>query len=436
MINLFLLFVLEIILFLIAFMITNRDILSPSCTMSAMFIVSTLFTIINANKWNVEFSFESLLILISGILTFILTEGFCKSIWSKQNIYEENLINSSVEIRNWIVVVLVIFNLFVSFWYFSEIRKIVGSTSSIGLMFSTYRNLGVSGLEGRASESVGGILNQLIKITKATGYVGVFIIISNILNAGKRKSRQNILLFVLCLTSLLPVVMIASRGGILMYFSNALIIFYILWHQKNGWHRNLSWKIIRFGIVAIVAGIPLFYYSAFLMGRKNTYGVLEYVSTYIGGSVALFNSYVLNPIPRIQFGEETLINLKKIVNALGFGSTSISYNLESRDLGLLRSNVYTFFRRPLHDFGLFGMYLFTVLVALLFCWMYYKKIKGRDRLIGVDCWVLTYGYLYYWVFASSILQYSMSYISFGCAMTISIIILLYLLLTKVRIKVY
>lgn len=149
----------------------------------------------------------------------------------------------------------------------------------------------------------------------------------------------------------------------------------------------------------------------------------------------MFNSYLLNPIQRSEFGEETLINLKKVANIFGIGGTSTSYNLEPRVLGNLTSNVYTFFRRPLHDFGIVGMYIFTILVGLLFCWIYYRKIKSKERSIRVDCWVLAYGYLYYWIFASSILQYGMSYLSVGCILTILIIVALYLLITKVRLKI-
>lgn len=436
MINLILLFILEVVLFLIAFLITDRDILSPSCTMCAMFIVSTIFAILNVDNWNINFSFEALLILTSGIGVFVVVEAFCIVLCGKRKTMQcaNGTSFQTTEVRNWIVISLIIFNIVIALWYYREIRVIVGNTPSIGLLFSTYRNLGVSRLEGRASESVSGIINQFLKITKATGYIGAFIAISNAISGNKRKRKQNILLIFMCVTSLLPIVMIASRGGILMYLSNILIIFYILWHQKYGWNRNLSWKIIRLGILGIIIGMPLFYYSAFLVGRKHTYGIIEYVSTYIGGSIALFDQYVQNPIPRTGFGEESLINFNKILNIFGFGISSTSYNLESRNLGALRSNVYTFFRRPLHDFGLGGMYLFTILVAIFFCWMYYKKIKYKDRSFKVDCWVLIYGYLYYWILASSILQYSMSYISIGCLLTIIIIILLYSGITRIRLK--
>lgn len=433
--NLFLLLILESIIFSLVFLFTDRDVLSPSCIMCAMFVVSTIFALLNVNQWRIDFGFSSLMIISSGLLVAVITELFCKTFWQRKSIISEDIDdNHPISIRNYVVILFIAFNIVVSYLYFRAIRSIVGNSSSIGMMFAMYRNMGVDDLAGRATERVGGLLNQLLKITKATGYVGIYVLIYNILNGGKEKAKQNILLGILCVTSLLHAVMIASRGGILMYLSNILIVYYILWHQKKGWGRNLSWKVIKYGIIGIIIGIPVFYYSAFLIGRKNTLNIMDYVSTYIGGSIALFDLYLKDPIPAVQFGEESLFNLKKIFNALGFGSASTSYNLESRYLGSIRSNVYTFFRRPLHDFGLFGMYVFTILVIILFCWIYYRKIRWKEKTTKTDCWVLIYGYLYYWMFVSSILQYSVSYVSFGCVTTIVIILVLYLLITKVRLK--
>lgn len=433
--NLLLLLLLEIIIFCLAFLLTDRDILAPSCIMCAMFTVSTVFALMNAKKWNVDYSFLSVAILSSGLLIVVFTELVCKLLWGRFSYnHLENITEpKSAEMRIYVVVILIFFNLVISYMYFRAIRSIVGNSSSIGMMFSMYRNRGVDDLAGRTTKRVGGLLNQLMKITKSTGYVGMFMLLFNLLNYGKEKRRQNFLLILLCCTSMIHAIMIASRGGFLMYLSNILIVYYILWHQKYGWDKNLSWKVIRLGVLSIIIGIPLFYYSAFLIGRRNTLNIMDYVSTYIGGSIALFDLYIKKPIPKMQFGEESLVSLLKIFNALGFGTTSNSYNLESRYLGDIRSNVYTFFRRPMHDFGIIGMYFFTIIIIAFFCWIYYRKIKGKKRSTKVDCWVLIYGYLYYWIFVSSILQYSVSYISFGCITTLAIIVILYLVITKVRI---
>lgn len=436
--NLILLFLTEIIIFFMAFMVSDRDILSPSCTVTAMFVVGTAFAIGNISKWSIQYSFEAYSIIASGLFTFLITELIIKTIYGKKvssntasNVSRD--VAKHIEMRTWVIVAFIAFNLATSLWYFREVRRIVGGASSIGLMFARYRNLGVDNLAGKTTETVGGILNQLLKVVKASGYVGVFILLKYLFFEVYRKKSKIILFVALIITSLIPNIMVASRGGILTFLADVLIVYYIIWHQKNGWWRNISMKIVRYGILAIALGIPLFYYSAFLMGRRNSLNIMDYVATYIGGPIQLFNLYVQSPIEANFFGEESLVGIHKVLEVLGIGKASTSYNLESRMLGNIGSNVYTFFRRPLHDFGLIGMYVFTILVALLFCYIYYKKIKNRDRDKNVDIWVLIYGYLFYWLILSPIDQYSQSYVSLGAVLTILIIVLLFKMVTSVRI---
>lgn len=435
--NLILLFITEIIIFLIAFLVSQRDILAPSSTVSAMFVLGTAFALANAEKWGIEYSFEAYLIISSGLLVFLLTEiivkmRFGRKIDANSVSYSDEVVN--LEMRTWVVFVLIFFDLLVSLWYFREVRRIVGNVASIGAMFARYRNLGVDNLAGRTTEVVSGAINQFLKIVKASGYIGIFMLFHSVLFEQKYNSLgKRTLLVTLVITSLIPNIMVASRGGILMFISNALIVYYILWHQKQGWDRNLSWRVVRYGILGLIIGIPVFYYSAFLMGRRNTLNVLDYVATYIGGPTQLFNLYVQSPSKASYFGEESLVGVRKIFQIIGWGQASTSYNLESRLLGNIPSNVYTFFRRPLHDFGLIGMYIFTMLISMLFCTIYYSKIKNVIRFRNTDIWVLIYGYLFYWLILSPIDQYSQSYISVGALITILIIVILFELFTRVRI---
>ena len=96
-----------------------------------------------------------------------------------------------------------------------------------------------------------------------------------------------------------------------------------------------------------------------------------------------------------------------------------------------QGNVYTFFRRPLHDFGFGGMLLFTVLVAWLFAWIYYGKIKWRDTK-ATPYWIMLYGYLFYWIVMMSIDQYGHSYLSVTTVLQIALMFLWYNFATRYK----
>ena len=155
----------------------------------------------------------------------------------------------------------------------------------------------------------------------------------------------------------------------------------------------------------------------------------------MGYPIYLFDWYVKNPTDPIGFGEESLIGLRVFLRRLlGTDMVIRNPNLEEHYAnGYFLGNVYTFFRRPLHDFGFIGMLIFTVLVALFFSWLYYGKIKWKSRSIKTDCWSLIYGFLFFWIVYSSIVQYSMNIISLDVLMTLVMIVIGYRLLSGLKV---
>lgn len=411
-----------VLLFLIAYVVSNRDILAPSVVMTIMFILSYSFAIPNLGKWNIDYSGEASLITLSGIFVFIIAEVFLSALFfrKKVNSYPEQY--ASDNLNNSKLVLLVILNLIIVLWYFFKIRSIVGG--DISDTFLNYRRLGIDNLNGKNVETVGGIIQQFLKIVEGSGYVSGYILMKRTVWEQKGKFTT-FLLISLIIISVLPSSFGAGRTQILKLLSAILIFYYILWHQKNGWDRNLSWKMIRVGLSGLIVGIPGFYYSLALLGRSTNRTLFDYVADYISSGILLFSDYLKSPVPRVMAGEESLFNLFKFLNFLGLTEKSQSYNLEFRKLGVGYSNVYSFFRRPLHDFGLIGMYMFVALIAIFFAYMYFGKIKNKPLSPSTTRWTLIYGYFYYWIVSSSIIQYSTAYVAVGTVLNLVVILLLY-----------
>lgn len=435
---LFILLILEIALFFIAFAMSNKDIMAPSVMMCIMFLISTMFALLNAKTWNVKYDLESVMILSSGIFVFIVSEVIyryflCGQLRGERRISEYRDVKY-IYIKPFVLYMIILFNICVCLMYFRQIMSIVGGNlTNISSYFLAYRRIGISNLKYQDGEMVSGIITQLMKVVIATGYVSSYVFLNNWISDIK-KTKIQILHLIIIIISIIPSIMTGGRTGILRMISAMLIYYYILWHQKNGWTRNLSWKYIRIGIIGILIGCPAFYYSLVLLGRTTNRQFVDYISDYVGSSIVLFDEYVKNPIECKSFGEETLFGIKKLLNFLGLGDASQAYNLEFRNVGIGSSNVYTFFRRPLHDFGLFGMYIFVSLIAFFFAWIYFKHIKYKKKERS-ELWVLAYGYLYYWIVSSSIVQYSVNYISVGAGLIIMIIIILFRFMTKERIQI-
>ena len=77
---LLLLLMTEVFMFFFAYFLDGNDIMAPPVMMSAMFVFSTSFTIANATAWGVDYSLNSVLVLTTGILVFIISNSIYK-IW-------------------------------------------------------------------------------------------------------------------------------------------------------------------------------------------------------------------------------------------------------------------------------------------------------------------------------------------------------------------
>ncbi|HEM6497557.1 O-antigen polymerase [Streptococcus suis] len=413
------------LLFILTYIFSNRDILSPSVVMTLVFIVSTVFAILNIRNWEIDYNVSAGLITLSGIFVFFVSEMMGNIFWGKR-VKGTTYLNfdfQEITIDKWKLYFLIIFNFFIVIWYFLKIRSIVGG-GSIGEIFQEYRRIGVNQLEGKDVETVGGIINQFLKIVEGTGYVAGFTLINNYIYKSK-KWQQNVMLVILIGLSILPGLFGAGRTQVLKLLSSFAIMSYVIWQQKYGWNKVMSWKVLGKGTLAAFIGIPAFYYSLALLGRSTTRSLLDYSSNYLSSGMILFSKYIEEPVTRIMWGEESLPNILKVLHALNLSPASTSYNLEFRRLGIGYSNIYSFFRRPYHDFGLLGMYIFVALIALWFSFLYFGKIKYMSQSSVTSRWLLVYSYFYYWIISSSIIQYSVAYVSIGTILNLLVILLLY-----------
>lgn len=429
------LLILELIIFFISVKFIGDDIMSPSIMANIMFLLSTFFVLLNAKNWEVSLSPVTVFIITSGIVLFCLTEVIIKNfIDSSENYsYEVNLELEIIPVYTSVFVLFLILDFFTLRSYLLSITGTVGiGFRDLTSAFAAYRRFSVQQLSSGDISDSGGVLGQFIKFVIAQGYVGLYILSNNLI-IKRRFTISEIKPLILIVISVIPSLMSAGRNQILMMISAGLICFYILWHERNGWGFNLSWKYVRVGVLILVVGVPVFYNSLTLLGRSSNRTMLDYASAYAGGSIALFDKYIKEPIRGSVFAEETFYGVTKILKFLGIGEVSRSYNLETRTLGVGGGNVYTFFRRPLHDFGIVGMYIFVIATAIFYCYIYYGKIKNRNTPFSKkQYWILFYMYIYYGIVRFSVDTYSQSYVSAGTVIIMMIIFGIFWLFRNVR----
>ena len=437
----YVLYISEFFLFFIAFLLSKNDIMAPSVIMCVMFIISTTVAILAADNVKIIFGGKSCAILIAGIFTFVIAEAFFRLLFQRkvkcrekrQSLHElQGHHFQAARIQECLIVVTIIIVTLILFGYVVVTMRTVGG---FGKTLRSVQTQTVTTTQYNLSLNTFLVLGM--KIVKALGYIAGFVLLQRMLSKEKG-ALLSLGLVLLMIMSQIPTFLSASRGGFLQFVIALLAEYNILWHQKNGWYRNISWKFIRIGILCIAIGIPVFYYSVVWMGRtswNSMRSMTEVINIYLGYPIYLFDWYVKKPSSPTNFGEESLIGVRIFLQRFFSMDMSIrNPNLEAHYAnGYFLGNVYTFFRRPLHDFGFIGMLVFTVFVAFLFSWLYYGKIKWKPRTVKTDCWSLVYGFLFFWIVYSSIVQYSMVIISLDVLTTLVTIVLGYRLLTGIRV---
>lgn len=424
-----LVFLLSITLFL-NYGICKRDILAPPVIMTGMFLISSVFALINCMEWSIDYSFNATMIIWTGIVVFCLPfyVVFIHRSRKDTNILVYNF--SVIPLESWKIIITILIDAFLLVLYYRAIHSLVRNSGYTGTHVQLYfRN--VTGYEG--TESIGSLLKQLVKIIDASAYIFTYIFINNVL-LNKERYLKNLLLLIPSIMFVIKAFMSGGRQDMLRVFSFFVIVTYYMTKQKTNWRKNISFRFLGIIIASFTIALPLFYYTLQLAGRSTTRTMFQMISTYIGGPIQHFNQYLQDPVERVFIGEESLTPVLNILSSLGIIDFHSTIHLEARRLGITHGNVYSFFRRPLHDFGMMGMYAFVILISLFFVYMYFTKVRYRNQSTRSELDLIIYGYFMYWIVLSSIDQLSMSYISLYTLVTLILIYFMWRVYVTVRIK--
>lgn len=408
-------------MFFMTYYLCGRDLLAPPVIMTGMFIIGSMFALLNSIEWEIDYSWKAYALIVTGIVAFDVPFVICYQIISKEQPESEEFCKLHVIcISRWKVFLTIAVDLLLLIIYYQAVNTLVRNTGYMGTNVQFYFRT-VTSYEG--TENLNVIVRQLVKVIETTAYIFTFVFVNNVIY--KSKIRKNIIYLLPALMSIIKAFMSGGRLEMLRFIAFVVIVAYILNQKKFCWKKNISIKYICVIIAAFFIVLPLFYYTLSLTGRSTTRTMFQMISTYVGGPIQHFNQYILEPTePGKYFGTETFTPILNLLDSFGLIDYHKVVHLEYRRLGITMGNVYTFFRRPLHDFGIVGMYLFVILVSSFFSGMYLFKVKYKRISYTTDFYIMVYGYFMYWIILSSIEQYAVIYISIYTVITL---LLLYVL---------
>lgn len=397
----YLLFAIMLILFLVCLYIFNIEIMSPSVISTGMFTLSTGFAVLNAKEWSIEYSPLAFTFLTTGVLVIIFVELLTKKLFSHKvpsavKMERENCLRH-VD-RNLSLLIMICCTLALLLYIRSAVRLANGPASIFkGSIFYRINQFSKKSIQLKLEGGIGTLYVQLGKLIKVFAYIYLFKLVNNIVYGEKiKKNLDSVYMVALYI---LLIMFQGTRTPLIDLFVFVFFLFYVKCLQRKNWmfKKKVGAKFFKMGLVIVFIGMPLFFFfGEYVLGRHTGNTIWQYISAYIGGSIKHFSQYIVEPIePNAHFAEESFVYVYQGLYKLGLSDYTRTAYLEYRWLSpLIHGNVYTFFRRPLQDFGIVGMYIYTVFVFGIYSYLYYVKVRNRCSSYKSDRALFFVSYIY------------------------------------------
>ena len=402
------------ILFIISFLIFDRDLLAPPTAVALTFLFGCLCCFYNEIAWELNFSVNSLALIAAGIIATmiggiigVLLSNYPRigSFTFAHEITEPEEISIS-PLKTWIVVAFQIVTIVL---VFKHIQGVTGYSSWV-LAVARYKVL--TGLLADVNDSslwMSPITRNMNEISRLFAIVYAYVIGNNLiakkrkvsiiigknLVAKRRKFSINwIPVVVYTILSFLQ----GGRSNLIRLWLIVLITAYTVHKRSVGWRRNKKTKkVFRIMVLSVIAVGALFVGVREIVGRTADSNPLYYLAFYAGSPIAVLNQVWESPITKPEiFGQRILYHLNQTTRVIfGFPERyNFYYEYMKSPNGSHIGNAPTAFRPAFVEFGPLGFFIFFIACGAFFTYLYCRTRKKRGN-NPIDFRLLIYAYVAY-----------------------------------------
>lgn len=410
---LFLLILMDILFFIFF----DRNILSPTVLAISMFVLSTFIACLNIETWKFTISSYTVVMIITSLMAlgageFVVRLFYYKRIQAKNNHIPLVPIELSVSIT---LVLSVIFSLlFVH--YLQELMRLAvaaGYKKNKGLLFVAYVRM--ASLKPEIYGRIDRLAGWSSTLVQVFAYVFLYIICYNKIFFNKFR-----LSYLIPVITYLPYTVFSGGRTQFIYVIAFFIVvggtFYL---QKNKWRLESMFKILKAGVLGIVAFLCIFVAVGSLKSSTITNAAFSTISFYMGMSIPSLDDYFLNPRPKGEyFGEHVLFGVYSFLKKFDDSIPEFYAPYDFVSFNGTSGNVYTVIRRYHQDFGIFGLY--GLMFFLGFFYGFFYLLVNKKACFGL----LLYGFIIAPIVEASIEErFFMSIVSHS---RMAVIVLLYM----------
>ncbi len=375
----------------VAFELSNKDIISPWFITCLSFFASTFFLILVAPNWGIKIQSNTVWVILCAVAFFGVGEVLAQTLWNRGGYKSVRYFGSE---KSYIPIGLIKYGLALAFETAILLLYIYKSVVLVKSQFVT------SGL----SEMMTYLRFLLIHTDASLGLLGImcyylgfsfslvaaFILINNLLVIRKWE-KKDLLLVAMILEGVVFLFFSASRYVFIIYLVAVAIIYINRLRATGSTRKIVNSKGMKYAAVLGVLGLSLFFVLGLFVG-KNTSNAFDAVAAYVASPIAALNEFMKGNVQGSQeWGGETLLGIRNLLNRFGFDVQTQSRMLDFIEFGNgYTTNVYTSLRRYLNDFGVVGMCIVQMMFGFVFSLLYMVSFNKKKSVF-----IILYAYLNY-----------------------------------------
>ena len=298
-------------------------------------------------------------------------------------------------------------------WLFSRFMNVFNlantldyeSNSIIDIFKYVRYNSGAFGSTGiRLGEGSGLLLRQLLKLDSFCIYGSVIFLTYNIYYKRKKQIIYSSIWTMMCWIALFTT---GGRGAYINYFLAIILAYFIIELQNGQNPMKIAMRYIKIGFFVVIVGLPLFYFSSALVGRKAGGNMVDYLTFYFGAGIPSMQQLIDDGVSISNgFGTHTFYGVHVFLYKLNLQSELTGFAGYWVSLNGFRSNIYTAWYRYYADFGMLGVIIFPALSGWIYTKLYHFVVEKKN--LPMLCLYLSLGVNLFdlsrdeWLFANNL----------------------------------
>ena len=371
-----------VLILIAAYFLNNREIMSPAVLFSGSFAFSGVWALAYAQKWFLEPSPLTVIVLVGAGIEFVLVTFFIHLFFRFTRAKQtrsvgrtgqvESFTHSSIKkesiqtptIAMW-KSALIIGVLLIGILYTIYSIKKIGVGMSLADAIYYVRVQTIFTINGNTlPRSVSIIRNFSLSCGFFFGY----------LLARERLYFHKISItnFIIVILAVVTTLLMGDRTEMVVVLIAIFCFYYCLARDQKGWLRQKNGKFIVGTLIVGALILLVFPEIAKLLGRENDAGLnsFDYLSVYIGAEIKNLEIFLRSasiPVPSLVWGSQTFVNI------LPWFAKIFNFTLPNQGLilpfqmvnGEYLGNVYTTYYAFLYDFGLWGLFTLVPVMATI-----------------------------------------------------------------------